>query len=980
MRLPSLSLTPSFTKQDICTVIHDNRISKALIYFRPKYTLDNNGRDALYADLHRAALAGGDRLTLWGRGKAKTQVMYIRCQCSIIYRGSKVDKATGSLVLRSDYRNSTYSNDRKNQRHGQKGRNASHRTGADRRLTKDEGRCTFSLAVHQDEDGYYMKAQNGSVMHQFHSRRDHLRSSTSLLLEEEVQLQEDLNSARAKLGTAANLHYVRSGREGTPTLLSRSQIAHLCKKKPSSNNGKGTGPNGNGETDDIFKFLEESGNYYVSLLARGPTVEPNTITAPIDQTTLFNETRIGLVTNQQDIPALGEDDNEMLRIVGDDHRRSLKIDDSKEMMVGIAYGMPFELEQFGLFHVSMHIDATADSNKEGRPLVTVTSKDSYGRMFFVLRAFLPSEQSWAYKWLFETVFPVLIGTEVLSKLSIVVTDGDSQEITQLEVAVNKFFPNVYRIRCSWHIIDRGWFKHVNVPLGGHSRRKRPLLLRGQPRKSSPPLTESNKTARTIYRWIFSWAQPSYCESEEEYIVSKALFLKFVQSDQVKDLFGSGFVESVVQFVRVNVFPHEARFCYYKRHGLFHLETHTNCGHEGTNNGIKNCSSPVMPQNRLDRAIKTLNFNADIKALNTSIMVCQKTNSRKLWSDSPTSGYVTDPCESMLRTEWKAASDWIPQRVSKFRWLVFHRLHQESLSLQYWSDEDITSEEDNDDDVISQLKDTTPMTFGPIPRFSRVYEVKVSPDTKVFLCSCCNQERMGMPCRHIASVCLKNESILGPDPKGFPLSSVRIFWWNQYYLYGLSNSKDHQKSKEALIALASNDTPGLPCPGRLDTPTVFLGSEPVFEAYYKPATDRLLNYNSHDAVGAVQLMQDRNNPTRLPDNVPAGLSQLSFLPDHDDQDEDNSNTNVWSHLMEELSDTEDYQDSRKVLSRHYNELSEAFNNSKEKESLEAEFKKVMNDYTVRARGTAAASSSSKGHRISMLPASSKKRKTHGTQHY
>jgi hypothetical protein len=124
-------------------------------------------------------------------------------------------------------------------------------------------------------------------------------------------------------------------------------------------------------------------------------------------------------------------------------------------------------------------------------------------------------------------------------------------------------------------------------------------------------------------------------------------MKFVQSNQVKDLFGSCFVESVVLFVRENVFPHEHRFCYFKRHGLFHLETHTNCGHEGTNNGMKNCSSPVMPQNRLDRAIKTLNFSADIKALNASIMLCQKTNARKLRSDSPTSGHVTDPCESLV---------------------------------------------------------------------------------------------------------------------------------------------------------------------------------------------------------------------------------------------------------------------------------------------------------------------------------------------
>ena len=58
VRLPFMPLTPSFAKQDICSVIYNNRLSKALLYFRPKYTLDNNGRDALYADLHPAALAG----------------------------------------------------------------------------------------------------------------------------------------------------------------------------------------------------------------------------------------------------------------------------------------------------------------------------------------------------------------------------------------------------------------------------------------------------------------------------------------------------------------------------------------------------------------------------------------------------------------------------------------------------------------------------------------------------------------------------------------------------------------------------------------------------------------------------------------------------------------------------------------------------------------------------------------------------------
>jgi hypothetical protein len=896
--------------------------------------------------------------------------MYIRCQCSIVYRGNKVDKESGSIIQRSDYRNTTYTNDRKNQRHGQKGRNASHRTSIDRRVTKNEDHCSFSLAVYQDTSGYYLKTLNCTGFHQYHARRDFIRLPSSLLTEEQCQLQADMNSARAKIGVAVNLHFVRSSRQGTPTVLTSQQIDYLCKKKRSKD-----GARGEGQTDDIYKFLESSGHYYISLLARGPVASSDD---GASKSTLFNESSLGTISGDQDLPVVTSEDEKMLRIVNN-RRRELKIADSKLMMVGIAYGMPYELEQFGLFHVSLHIDATADTNKEGRPLVTVTSKDSYGRMFFVLRAFLPCEQSWAYKWLFQTVFPVLIGQEVLNKVSIVVTDGDSQEINQLEDAVNKFFPNVYRIRCSWHIIDRGWHKKVNVPLGGHSGRKRPPELKGKKRRKPPLLTPQNKTARTIYRWIFSWAQPSYCESEEEYFVSKALFMKFVQSRQVRVSFGVIFVQSVVTFARENVFPHEERFCYYKRHSLFHLDTHTNCGQEGTNNGVKNCASPVMPQNNLDRAIQTLSLNAEVKSINTSIKLTQKTNGRKLWSDSPTSRHVTDPCESMLQMEWKRASDWIPHRVSRVRWLLIHRLDKPVSHARDWPQEDMDNSDDEkeESDLEMQEQKAHRNKFGPIPRFSRIYEVTVPSDTNVFSCTCCNQQQMGMPCRHIAAVCQDNHSILALDENGFPLSSVQVFWWNQYYLFGLSKAKDHFRIKEVLKSLADSDTLGLVCPESLDSPPTYSCPEHVIESFHTPATDRLLNYDSYEAISAIQLMKDRTNPVQLSNAVPAGMSQLSHLPTDDNNEYPDHD---WTNSIEELSDDEDYRDSRRVLSRHYNELSEAFNNSKMKETLETEFKTIMNEYIVKARGTAAVPSTSQGNRVSMLPASSKRRKTHGTNHY
>ena len=75
----------------------------------------------------------------------------------------------------------------------------------------------------------------------------------------------NLNAARAKVGTSANLHYVCFAHHGTLTLLSHDRISYMCKKKENCENDEKEGVTKGGETNDICKHLEESSNYYVSL-------------------------------------------------------------------------------------------------------------------------------------------------------------------------------------------------------------------------------------------------------------------------------------------------------------------------------------------------------------------------------------------------------------------------------------------------------------------------------------------------------------------------------------------------------------------------------------------------------------------------------------------------------------------------------------------------------------------------------------------
>ena len=518
------------------------------------------------------------------------------------------------------------------------------------------------MTLHKDlcYGAFFIKVGTGNPYHEHHPCRESLRVPTKLLTNDEIKLVKDLHTARAKVGVAVGTHFVQSLNAGTPTTLSQNQVKYLVGKSKStiSKDDKDDVAE-HGETDDLFKYLDDRNASYVALLQKksidsGVVVINDTEEASLG--CLFNETKIGQDVTLSKVPM--EDAKEMeAATFAQSHQEALGIADNQEIMVGIAFGLPFELKQFKIFHSIVHVDATMDTNLEKRPLVTITCKDSFGQMFTALRVFLPNEKAYSFKWLFLTVFPALLGKDVLQHIKVIVTDGDSQEIQQLEEAIKTHFPDAYRIRCSWHIIDCGWNRLVRgAPLGFNRKKKGSRLI------VKKTLTPANSVSRTIYRWMFSWAMPMYCDNKDEFQLSVTLFVKYVESDGVKSILGEGAVSSILKLLCESVLPHTQQFAYYCQRNIFHLETHTNTGHEGTNNGMKHCAPPVGPQSKLEQTAKTLSFNAEIKINNTKIRATQKASSKKLWSESLTSPYVTDLCEALLQKEWNKIKNYVAARV------------------------------------------------------------------------------------------------------------------------------------------------------------------------------------------------------------------------------------------------------------------------------------------------------------------------------
>jgi hypothetical protein len=108
-------------------------------------------------------------------------------------------------------------------------------------------------------------------------------------------------------------------------------------------------------------------------------------------------------------------------------------------MIGCAWLLPEEKRLFCLFPEVLHIDATACTNREDCPLLTITGRDSRGKAFTVLRVFLPNERAWVFRWLFQVVMPELLGASWVKQVTAIITDGDAQEMQQLDVAIKNFF-------------------------------------------------------------------------------------------------------------------------------------------------------------------------------------------------------------------------------------------------------------------------------------------------------------------------------------------------------------------------------------------------------------------------------------------------------------------------------------------------------------------------------------------------------------
>ena len=595
-----------------------------------------------------------------------------------------------------------------------------------------------------------------------------------LLDDAERRITESIIRADAKNGVIQNVVNKRNG-----LALTRHNCYYLskltsaiegidCLKELSS-------------SDKLLQFLKDKKYEYLSLFSQDSNFSDHTVLVTdnyVSSKSLFCNTDYILPPNE--LADASKFSNE--------HRKKMNLTHEQNLLLAVAWVIPGEKDYFFLFPEVLFIDIVEKTNNEKRPLLVVSGKDSDGKMFTILRAFLPNQRSWIFRWIFSVVFPTMFSKDLLKRVKIIISDGDSHEYQQIDIAINKYLINAKRLRCGWHLVDRGWFNYG------------PCYQKAGPYE----LKNFLEVKRNIQSWMYSWMK-SNCETLREYNISKYLFFKYIYSTNVENKVGLSFIKMVKNLIINHLYNVEEHYPFYQRIGIRHFDDYSNSCHEGTNHGIKYNTAPVGPLLNLEHATCILSKNGERKRKQRDKKASIDAIKTETWSSLKCSKHLLRRCSILLSDQWSLRSNYQNQRISLNEWKVLYK---------YTGDEKYHT---------------------IVPVFKRLRTVKYS--NHHLTCDCCHFERHGIPCRHIYNVLSSFDDYDEPSHH-----DVAIRYWRKYLFYPPYLNHDHRYHGEIpklMGLLRDHDTQGPSCERSLFDSIVI---NPVLPTNFQFTEPCCLNYN------------------------------------------------------------------------------------------------------------------------------------------
>jgi hypothetical protein len=450
---------------------------------------------------------------------------------------------------------------------------------------------------------------------------------------------------------------------------------------------------------------------------------------------------------------------------------NLNLSAEQNLFIACGWCTNKERHAFRLSPDVIKIDVTEGTNMEKRPLLTVSIRSAFGNYVVIARLFLSHQRRVSFRWAFSIALPRLLGD--VSMVKAVMTDGDSNEIFELEEAIARWMPKAFRMRCAWHIIFKGWQRNCSG-------------LEHAVQKSNRKRFKQIATAIKKYCYTFCW--PGVCESKEELYISKCLLLAFINSKTVRNVVPRLGRKKIIDFLVEKVFIHDSTISMaHKKFVRCHNEV-TNSSHEGTNYALKWHSAPVLPGQPLGQSAQTLQFQSEIKMNHEARIAAREVEATPTHQDSstyPTSKHLTELCHELVVDQWKLGRNYVVKRMgsvgTRCEWLV------------------VKSDKGNSGQAMLRA-------LHPVWRRVRTVHQSESGRLK---CSCGHFERCAYPCRHQAAVIMLEDRSCA----GFSHHDVAIMWWKKVAYFGMQlGTQTVDKASEDMVdecvqQLMSNDVDG-----------------------------------------------------------------------------------------------------------------------------------------------------------------------------
>ena len=124
----------------------------------------------------------------------------------------------------------------------------------------------------------------------------------------------------------------------------------------------------------------------------------------------------------------------------------------QKLLLAVAWVRADEKLLFEIYPEVLMIDVTYGTNSECRPLGLTACVDADMRSFTPLRVFMPSECCWVFRWIWETAIPTLLGRQNLTRVQLVLSDGDAKIYEQFNQVQKEIYPNASHGLCIFHLI------------------------------------------------------------------------------------------------------------------------------------------------------------------------------------------------------------------------------------------------------------------------------------------------------------------------------------------------------------------------------------------------------------------------------------------------------------------------------------------------------------------------------------------------